>query len=145
MAGSKSNATFQAIKQITQHVANTKRYDRVLRNIQVVSAKPGHCVCRLKVDEEHLNMYGTMHGGYISTLIDSVTTFALLSTEAGTAGVSVNLNVSFHKAAKPGDEVTIDGKVMKQGRTLAFTEAQLTNSDGVVLATGQHVKHVGSS
>ncbi|XP_033118727.1 acyl-coenzyme A thioesterase 13-like [Anneissia japonica] len=138
----KGGTTLQAIKQVIQHLSSTKRYDRLLRNVQVVSAEPGHCICQLKVAEEHLNGYGTLHGGFTSTLVDSLTTFAVMSTEAGVPGVSVSLNVNFLKAAKPGEEIQIDAKVVKHGKTLAFTEAQLTNSDGATLATGQHVKYI---
>jgi acyl-coenzyme A thioesterase 13 len=46
------------------------------------------------VAEEHQNAGGTLHGGLTATLIDSLTTMALLSTERGQPGVSIDLNVS---------------------------------------------------
>ena len=62
--------------------------------VKIVTANPGKVVAELTVEEEHQNASGTLHGGFIATLIDSMTTLALLSGENGRPGVSVDLNVS---------------------------------------------------
>ncbi|KAJ8034005.1 Acyl-coenzyme A thioesterase 13 [Holothuria leucospilota] len=98
----------------------------------------------MAVKEEHTSQVGTLHGGLISTLVDSATSLALMTTENATPGVSVNLAISIIKAARIGDKMTIEAEVLKQGRTLAFTEAELFNQNGDILATGHHVKHIGS-
>ncbi|KAI8478323.1 Acyl-coenzyme A thioesterase 13 [Branchiostoma belcheri] len=112
--------------------------------VQVVSAEPGKCVFEMKVAEEHLNLPGTLHGGLTATLVDGLTTYALLSMEGGKPGVSVDLHVSYLKAAKPGETITIAAEVLKMGRTLAYTTAQIKNEQGDVIAQGLHTKHVGN-
>ncbi|KAJ8033915.1 Acyl-coenzyme A thioesterase 13 [Holothuria leucospilota] len=98
----------------------------------------------MKVQKEHTNQANTMHGGLTSSLVDALTTLALMTTENGTPGVSVNLAVSYFKAARIGDKLTIETEVLKQGRTLAFTAAKILNEKGDIVATGHHVKHIGS-
>ena len=50
-------------------------------------------MCELKVGEEHLNIVGTLHGGYTSTLVDSVTTVAIMAADKP-AGVTTDLAVT---------------------------------------------------
>ena len=48
----------------------------------------------MKVSEEHTNLGGTLHGGMTATMVDTISTFALLTTEPYKPGVSVDLSVS---------------------------------------------------
>ena len=51
-------------------------------------------VCfELQVDEEHLNRGGRVHGGFTATLIDEVTTYAILLNEKP-PGVSVDMSIT---------------------------------------------------
>ncbi|XP_019626779.1 PREDICTED: acyl-coenzyme A thioesterase 13-like isoform X2 [Branchiostoma belcheri] len=112
--------------------------------VQVVSAEPGKCVFEMKVAEEHLNLPGDSSRRLNGDLVDGLTTYALLSMEGGKPGVSVDLHVSYLKAAKPGETITIAAEVLKMGRTLAYTTAQIKNEQGDVIAQGLHTKHVGN-
>lgn len=47
----------------------------------------------MEVKHEHTNQGGTLHGGVTSSLVDTMTTLALMSTEDGTPGLSLNLGV----------------------------------------------------
>ena len=42
-------------------------------------------------------MMGTLHGGFIATLVDSLTTVAIMTTPVGVPGVSVDLSVRLVK------------------------------------------------
>ncbi len=85
---------------------------------------------------------GTLHGGFIATLVDSLTTIAVMTTPVGVPGVSVDLSVSYLKAAKIGEKITMDAEVTKVGKTLAFTTASLVNANGDIVAQGKHIKHI---
>ena len=54
---------------------------------------------RFKVGLAHVNGYGALHGGAISTIVDVVGTLALLSKDPSRAGVSIEMNQSFCAAA----------------------------------------------
>lgn len=60
----------------------------------MLCAENGNCTAELTIDEEHLNMGGTLHGGYTSTLVDCITTYALMSHKIAVPGVSVDLHVT---------------------------------------------------
>ena len=89
------------------------------------------------------NAYKTLHGGAICTIVDVVGTLALLSIDPTKAGVSVDLNCNFISAAKAGEEIIIEGKVLKSGRRLGFTQVDLKRKDGSLIATGRHTKALG--
>ena len=48
----------------------------------------------MKVKEDHQNAGGTLHGGVTATLVDMVSTWALMTTGREVPGVSVDLSVS---------------------------------------------------
>ena len=61
----------------------------------VVGGDLGRCTCELKVLPEHANVSGSLHGGYIATLIDSTSTSALLSVNENVPGVSIDMNIRY--------------------------------------------------
>lgn len=62
--------------------------------MNIIEAANGRCVCELKLAEEHQNRGGMMHGGMTSTLVDCVSTSALMTNDDTPPGVSVDLNIS---------------------------------------------------
>lgn len=88
-----------------------------------------------------------MHGGMSSTIVDIVTTYALMTHNPDDikAGVSVDLHITFLKGAKENDELVIDAKTIKCGKTLAFLECEIRNKKcNSLLVKGAHTKFVGS-
>uniref|UniRef100_UPI00398ED2D5 acyl-coenzyme A thioesterase 13 isoform X2 n=1 Tax=Pristiophorus japonicus TaxID=55135 RepID=UPI00398ED2D5 len=141
MAGS----TLNTLRQVVRGLTGGAGFDRVLSKMTVVSASPGKIVCEMQVEEEHVNRGNTLHGGLIATLIDVVSTTALLNTERALPGVSVDMNVTYMNAAKLGEDIIITAQVLKEGKSLAFTTVDLTNKvTGKLLAQGRHTKHLGS-
>ncbi|CAH2284492.1 Hypothetical predicted protein [Pelobates cultripes] len=99
----------------------------------------------MKVEEEHTNRGGTLHGGLTATLVDVISTAALVHTERAAPGVSVDMNITYMNAAKIGDSILITAQVLKQGRSLAFATVDLTNKvTGKMIAQGRHTKHLGN-
>ncbi|XP_015585904.1 acyl-coenzyme A thioesterase 13 [Cephus cinctus] len=132
------------VKTILKTAIEKKGFDQCLKNFNVVSAGNGNCKVEFTVAEEHLNAGGTLHGGFTSTLVDCISTYALMTRGDVAPGVSVDLHVSFMKAAFPGDVVIVDAKTIRAGRTLAFLEVELRKKDeGSVIAQGQHTKFIG--
>lgn len=127
-------------------MAKTRGFDRVTSKVEVLSASPGKVVCEMRVDEEHTNRGGTLHGGMTATLIDDISTLAIMYSERGAPGVSVDMNITYMNAAKIGEDILITAQVLKAGRTLAFATVDLTNkATGKLIAQGRHTKHLGSS
>ena len=93
------------------------------------------------VGVEKTNRYGTLHGGCIATLVDVVSTAALV-TQSDHPGVSVNIDVAYMSPGPAGDEVQVDARVTKVGVNLAFMEVLITSGDGKVVAKGSHIKYL---
>ncbi|XP_033010601.1 acyl-coenzyme A thioesterase 13 [Lacerta agilis] len=139
-----SHLTIQSLREMMKIILESPRFDRVLNKMSVISATPGKIVCEMKVEEEHTNRGGTLHGGLTATLIDDVSTFALLYTERAAPGVSVDMNITYMSAAKIGDEIQITAEILKQGRKLAFANVDLINkATGKLIAQGRHTKYLG--
>ena len=83
---------------------------------------------------------GTLHDGATATLIDIIGTLALLAKDHTRGGVSVDLNLSYVSAVPLGKNVICRGKVLKIGRTLGFTEVDILNAEGAIVASGRHTK-----
>jgi len=62
--------------------------------VKVLSAAQGKVVCELRVEEEHTNRGGTLHGGLTATLVDIISTTAIMCSDRGAPGVSVDMNIT---------------------------------------------------
>ncbi|MGO6694444.1 PaaI family thioesterase [Rhizobium johnstonii] len=80
---------------------------------------------------------GYTHGGILATLIDLTADWALVS-ETGKGVPTVDLRVDYHRAAMQGDLKCV-GKVIKSGKTLSVSEAQIFDGEGRLLASGRGV------
>jgi uncharacterized protein (TIGR00369 family) len=103
----------------------------------IVSVGDGEVVMTAEPDESHYNPIGSVHGGFMATLLDSVCGCAVQSTlPAGTAYTSLDLSVSFLRGitAETGT-VTATGRVTKPGTKAAFVEADIRDGSGRLLAT----------
>jgi len=50
------------------------------------------------------------------------------------------------RGARVGDEILIDARTQKLGKSLAFLTVDIKNrDDSKLIATGTHTKHMGSS
>jgi uncharacterized protein (TIGR00369 family) len=79
-----------------------------------------------------------VHGGAISSLIDTAATVAAwsgLESADGARGTTVSLTVSFLAAARAQD-LTADARVVKRGRSICFCEVDVTCADGRPVAKG---------
>jgi acyl-coenzyme A thioesterase 13 len=122
------------------------KFDRTLEGMTVMRVENGLVVCELVVAEGLQNAYGSLHGGATCTIVDVVGTMALLSVDPTRAGVSVDLNVTFLAAAKAGERITVEARVLRSGKRLGFTEVEIFKAGAaagdarVLVATGRHTK-----
>ncbi|XP_059615981.1 acyl-coenzyme A thioesterase 13-like [Phlebotomus argentipes] len=131
------------MRSVVKYMANDGSFGGAcLKNIQVLDGGDGRLKAEFKVLPEHLNSAGGLHGGFTASLVDILTTVALMTTDTH-PGVSVDLQVSYLRAAKEGDSVLVDATTVKTGRSLAFLECQLTHKDsGALIAKGSQTKFV---
>ena len=107
------------------------RYISVDADEAVVEADPG---------PEHCNGSGIVHGGFLASLLDTTTGWAVHArVPEGTAAPHVQLSVQYVRAAVPGTPLVCRARCLSVGRRIGSTEAELTQ-DGVLVAkaTGTH-------
>ncbi|XP_044263124.1 acyl-coenzyme A thioesterase 13-like [Tribolium madens] len=121
-------------------IRSSKGFDKVLEKVKILSLGGGKCSAEFKVDESHTNPMGGLHGGFSATLVDCISTYALM-TKVEVPNVSVDIHMSYLKGAKIGDDVLIDASLLKTGKSLAFLEVELKNKkNGDLLVKGSHTK-----
>ncbi len=86
--------------------------------------------------ENHYNPFGTTHGGYIATLLDSAMACAVHSTlEAGQGSTSLEFKINF---SRPIFEHTgmlrAIGEIINVGRQIATAEGKLIDEGGKLYA-----------
>jgi uncharacterized protein (TIGR00369 family) len=86
--------------------------------------------------EFHYNPLGTVHGGVISTLLDTAAACAVHTTlPAGMAYTSLDLNARFLRAVTTASgQLRCDGTVTSRGRQTALGEAHLYDAAGKLVA-----------
>lgn len=84
----------------------------------------------------HMNPLGTVHGGWIATLLDSALGCSVHTMmPPGRGYTTAELGVNYVKAVTPRvQRVRAEGKVIHCGRQLATAEARLVGADGTLYA-----------
>jgi uncharacterized protein (TIGR00369 family) len=98
--------------------------------------EPGRVVVEMPAAEFHYNPLGGVHGGVISTLLDTAAACAVHTTLAvGETYTSVDLTVKFLRPVTiDSGLLTCEGTVIQRGRRTALAQAQLTDGAGRLAA-----------
>lgn len=101
-----------------------------------VEVGPGRAVFQGRPKLEHYNPIGTVHGGWISALLDSCVGCAVHSTlPAGKAYTTAELKVNFVRAVTTKVQlVRAIGTVIHVGGRMATAEGRLVGPDGKLYA-----------
>jgi len=101
-----------------------------------LSVEEGSVTFYLDPQEFHYNPLGTVHGGIISTMLDSAAACSVHTTlPAGIAYTSLDLNVKFLRAVTiASGRLTCTGQVLQKGRRTALAEARMTDAKGRLVA-----------
>lgn len=100
--------------------------------------EPDRAVLRLPFTESLPTVGDVVHGGAISSLLDTAGVLAvwtLVDIGGGMPrGATVNLNVSYLAPARAKD-VVADARVTRRGRQLSFCTIEAREADGGIVAT----------
>ena len=96
----------------------------------------GRVVFSGRPKRRHYNPIGTVHGGWISTLLDSAMGCAIHTTLApGEAYTTLEIKVNFVRAVTTATgEVRAEGRLTSRGRRVATADGRLVDAEGSVLA-----------
>lgn len=81
------------------------------------------------------NKWGGIHGGMVAAMLDDLNSIAVGLTLAwGQISPTLEMKTSYIAAARPGTLIG-EGWIVKRGKSVAFTEAELRDAEGTLLAT----------
>lgn len=104
---------------------------------QLIEIEPGRAVFEGTTAEWQYNPLGTVHGGWMSTLLDSALGCAVHSTlQPGQRYTTLDLQVRFVRALHATSGVVrAEATTVHAGKRVATAEARLVGADGTLYAT----------
>jgi uncharacterized protein (TIGR00369 family) len=104
--------------------------------IDPVEVEEGRVVFEMTPQEWHYNPIGGVHGGVLSTLVDSALGCAVHSRlPAGVGYTSLEIKVNFVRPVTiETGRIRCEGTILSLGRRSATAEARVTSADGKLLA-----------
>lgn len=107
-------------------------------DFKVVSIDKGVAIFSFQPQHIHYNALGVVHGGVITTILDSAMSCSVHSLlPPGILYTTLELKVNFLKSVTTGiKELTAKGSILHQGRTTAFVESSLIDANNNVYAHG---------
>ncbi|AWM14826.1 PaaI family thioesterase [Flavobacterium sediminis] len=105
-------------------------------DFKVISVEKGQVIFEFHPKEFHYNPVGSVHGGIVTTILDSAIGCSLLSTlPVKTTFTTLDLKINF--VAKINTKTPVlktHTKIIHQGKTTALLEADLIDNNGKVYA-----------
>ncbi|XP_053207993.1 acyl-coenzyme A thioesterase 13-like [Panonychus citri] len=147
-----SSTVLPVVRNLLKRRVENGNFDKILEKVTIVKAGGGNLTAEVVIDKEHSNRSGGLHGAFIATLVDVMSTLALASSEvelisgdvadfSESASASVALNVTYIRPMTIGQTLLIECSTLNRGRTMAYLNVDLLNKDeGKLIARGTHSK-----
>jgi uncharacterized protein (TIGR00369 family) len=105
---------------------------------EIEEAESGEVVLRYEPLGEHMNLIGTIHGGVLASLLDTVMGCALMTTlDVGEQHTIIDLHTKFIRSAKlDTSPLKIYGRVDHRGRRQCTMSGKILTPDNKLCATG---------
>jgi uncharacterized protein (TIGR00369 family) len=126
----------EQIQKIKDHyltMIDKKNFDHFI-NPDIIRLEDGLTEVRWLPQPEHLNRFGAIHGGALAGLIDSVAAIASLTKLKRI--VTIEMNISYIKAATISNKILAKGVVIQAGKSLIRTTVELFNEDNQLITRG---------
>jgi uncharacterized protein (TIGR00369 family) len=135
------------------HEANLRRMARVIETMpfgkhlamEFVEGGDGYAKLAMRYQDENSTAMKALHGGAISALIDTTGAMAAWTTaEIATPkyfGSTVGINVNYLSGAI-GEDVFAEGRILKRGKEIIYSDVRVTNGAGKLLAQGTVVYRI---
>jgi len=108
--------------------------------LRLVDQTPGHATLEITPNHNHENTNGVVHGGIISSILDTVAFLAAVKTlKTGEMITTHNVYVSMLRPAPLGSKIVFTGKVIQNGKSVVFLESE-AYSGGKLIANAKVTK-----
>jgi len=100
--------------------------------MQLLELSPGYARVSIKLTPEYGNFNGMVFGGIIMSVADEAFGYAVNSVDH--PSVATQFNTHFIAAARVGDELIAEGRLLKSGKRVSIAEVTVTNQDEKLIA-----------
>ncbi len=102
----------------------------------VDKSEPGITVWKMPSDERFANPVNALQGGFLAAFADSAMASATVTSarDRKIFTANVEMKISFLKPARVGGDLTCTARVVSSGRRVTFTEAEIVDDDGRLVA-----------
>lgn len=102
-----------------------------LQSMSIADLSWGEARLEIELQKKHLQPFGVVHGGVISSIADAAGFWGVYSqAEDGVGMTTVELKVNYLAPAKAEGQLIGLGRCIKLGRNLGLGEASIHTSDG---------------
>lgn len=119
--------TFDEIKSTVESDGFSKH-----TGIEILEAQNGHACGRIVLNKIHVNPIGSIHGGCIFTLVDTIAGTAFVTT--GKACTTLSSNIDFLNAAIESKVLIANASPTRIGHRIAVFEVEVTDDRNVLIA-----------
>jgi len=113
--------------------------------MEFVEGGEGFARVRMRYQNENSTAGRALHGGALASLIDTTGAMAAWTTaQIATPkyfGSTVGVNVNYLSGAI-GEDVFAEGRILKRGKEIIYTDVRVTNEAGKLLAQGTVVYRI---
>ncbi|KAF9450576.1 Thioesterase/thiol ester dehydrase-isomerase [Macrolepiota fuliginosa MF-IS2] len=140
-------ACLRFTRRVWKNFLDTKGHDaQCFPQLQIHNATPGYVETSLKVEQYNTNRVGTVHGGLVLSLTDTLGSLAVATKGQFMTGVSTDIGTSFVRpAGRVGDVLYTKTTLTGMGKQLAYTRTDFLDAKGQLVAYGYHTKYIGKS
>lgn len=118
-----------------------EEFDRIMREepgfikemgMELVELEEGYCKGKIVLSQKHNNPMGTVHGGLIFGLADTIGGRAAMSY--GDKVVTLNSNICYLNPTANTEYIEAEANVVRNGRTTAVYDVMIRTAEGVDVA-----------
>ena len=121
------------VSKLNYPTSKTGPFSNYLKfNMKIIN---NEVVTTLRVEDYHLNVKNTVHGGVIATMLDNVIGDSI-AIEVNCSVITINLTINYVAPVKVNSLLTATGKVIKQGYRIAMAEGTIMDEEGNLIAKG---------
>ena len=118
-----------------------KEFDRIMKEepgfikemgMELVELREGYCKGKIVLSQKHNNPMGSVHGGLIFGLADTIGGRAAMSY--GDKVVTLNANICYLNKAEDTEYIEAEATEVRNGKTTAVYDVMIRTKEGVDVA-----------
>jgi acyl-CoA thioesterase len=107
--------------------------------LTLVDVQPGYALVEMVPTEEDTNMFGTIHGGTIFSLMDEA--FQISCNSHGNMAVALTVSIVYHNPAKTGVALRAESVERHCTQKTATYDITVTDANSILIASCQAVAY----